>query len=136
MKRLILRPHIASLLLVTVLSGCSSSSNTSAPQQANSNSAEQPAVAQNSAPPAPSAPTRTVQPVPAPTDKPAEPPSTEANASPAKPAAAGNARAPKLIVPEKRIEFGKQPQSKMLVRAIAIRNGGRSNLEIESIVPS
>jgi hypothetical protein len=49
---------------------------------------------------------------------------------------AGNARAPKLVAPEKQIDFGKQPQNKNLVRPIVIKNGGRADLNIESVVPS
>jgi hypothetical protein len=58
------------------------------------------------------------------------------NANTANGLAAGNARAPKLVAPEKKIDFGKQPQDKTLVRAIPIRNGGRAVLNIESVVPS
>jgi len=46
------------------------------------------------------------------------------------------ARAPKLVAPEKQIDFGKQPQNKNLVRPIVIKNGGRADLNIESVVPS
>ena len=43
---------------------------------------------------------------------------------------------PKLVAPAKKIDFGKQPQDKSLVRAITIKNGGRADLNIESVVPS
>jgi hypothetical protein len=51
-------------------------------------------------------------------------------------AAASNTPAPKLVAPEKRVDFGKQPREKSLVRAIAIRNSGKADLKIESVVPS
>ena len=75
----------------------------------------------------------TVQTLPPPPGKP-----TENVSKPDKAVSASNAsgREPKLIAPEKRIDFGKQPQDKNLVRAIAIRNGGSADLKIESIVPS
>jgi hypothetical protein len=41
-----------------------------------------------------------------------------------------------LIAPSKRLEFGKQPQDKTLIRAIVIKNGGRANLNVESVTPS
>jgi len=56
-----------------------------------------------------------------------------ANANTANP---GSERSPKLVVPEKRLDFGKQPQDKTLIRAIAIRNGGQGVLNIESVTPS
>jgi hypothetical protein len=49
---------------------------------------------------------------------------------------AATGRPPKLVVPEKRLDFGKQPQDKTMVRAIPIRNGGLSVLNIESVTPS
>lgn len=51
-------------------------------------------------------------------------------------ATVGNGGSPKLVVPEKRLDFGKQPQDKTMVRAIPIRNGGLGVLNIESVTPS
>jgi len=143
MKRLNLNPYAALLVLVALFSACSGpaensgSTNTSAPQQANSNSAPQPQIAQGNPPaPAPSPAPLTVQQIPPP---PAEKSAAAGNAKAANAAnasAAGNARAPKLVVPEKKIDYGKQPQDKTLVRAIVIKNGGLADLNIESVVPS
>jgi len=132
MKHLNLRPYAALFLLVT-LSACSGPSNDTgagAPQQANSNSAPQPQIAQGSAPVVPSPTPLTADTIP-PAAK-AAPNSTAGEAKPN----AGNARAPKLVVPAKKIDYGKQPQEKTLVRAIVIKNGGLANLNIESVVPS
>jgi hypothetical protein len=38
-------------------------------------------------------------------------------------------------LPGAKIDYGKQDQGKTLVRAIAIKNGGRADLSIESVVP-
>lgn len=143
MKRLNLKLLTSLIVLIALLSGCSSpaenagSSNANAPaQQANSNAAPQPQTAQSSPPaasPTPAPPTvHEISPPPAPVAKPAA--VANANTAPA----SGNAptRAPKLIAPEKKLDFGKQPQDKSLVRAIAIKNGGRADLNIESVAPS
>lgn len=140
MKLLIVRPYAALLVPIALLCGCSSptgpsaSSNANAPQQ-QGNSVEQPRVAQNNA--SPSTPP-TVQSIPPPESKaagnavtPADKPPADRNSS-----TASSARAPKLIAPEKKVDFGKLPQEKTLIRAIAIRNGGRADLNIEAVVPS
>jgi ABC-type Fe3+-hydroxamate transport system substrate-binding protein len=141
MKRLNIKPYAVLLALIALLSACSGpvensgSSNTSAPQQANSNTAPQPQIAQGNPPPdAPISAPPTVQPIP-------PPPATaksaaNSNANAANALGAGNALAPKLVASEKQIDFGKQPQNKNLVRAIVIKNGGRADLNIESVVPS
>jgi hypothetical protein len=144
MKRLNMKPYAALLVLVALISACSGpvenqgSSNTSAPpQQANSNSAPQPQIAQSNPPaaaPGP-APPPTVQQIPPP-PAPAAKSAANSNANAANALGVGNARAPKLVVPDKKIDFGKQPQDKNLVRAIVIKNGGRADLNIESVVPS
>ena len=143
MKRLNQKPYAALLVLAAFLSACSGtaensgSSNTNAPpQQANTNSAEQPQIAQDNPPAAvPSPPPPAVQPIPPPPTTPAKS-AANSNANPANASAAGNARVPKLVAPAKKIDFGKQPQDKSLVRAITIKNGGRADLNIESVVPS
>jgi hypothetical protein len=142
MKRLNLKPYIALLVLAVLLSGCSGSSENSGssdtsapPAQANNNSAPEtqtaeanpPSVDPNSVPPA-------AQPIPPPS-APAEKPAA-GDAKAAKPSVPANAHAPKLVVPSKTIDYGKQPQDKSLVRAIVIKNGGLANLSIESVVPS
>ena len=139
MKQSSLKRCIALLGLVILVSACAGSpentgmSNGNSAQQANSNS-QQPIAqgtpsdaSQSVAPPA-------VQAIPQPATPPVQPQAT-VNGNPAKPAAA-NARAPKLIAPAKRLEFGKQPQDKTLIRAITIKNGGQAVLNIESVTPS
>jgi len=128
------------LALIALTSACVSREESSAPsnsntRQANSNALPPADPQPSNARPNPSTtPPLTVQTLPPPPGK------TSENASKAdKPAVASTAapgREPKLIAPEKRIDFGKQPQDKNLVRAIAIRNGGSADLKIESIVPS
>ena len=142
MKSLDMKPYAALLALAGLISACSGpaensgSSNTNAPPvQANSNSAPQPQIAQGSPPAAtPSPAPLTVQPIP-PLPAPAEKSAVGRDANAANPSP-GNARAPKLVVPNKKIDYGKQPQDKTLVRAIVIRNGGLADLNIESVVPS
>ena len=148
MKCWIVKPYVAVFALMTLLTACSAppensaSSNSNAPQQANSNSREQPVAQSNapSAPPSTSPLTLQQLPPPAPAAKPAEKAmaaaAANANTAIANTAIAGSGRSPKLVVPEKRLDFGKQPQDKTMVRAIPIRNGGLGVLNIESITPS
>lgn len=131
MKHSILKQYALLVVLGLVLSACSgpvengrSSNTNSAQAPSNSNSVAQPNVAQNGTP--------TPVPTPAPTDKAA--PSQNANSAAAAPAP--DARAPKIVLSDKKIDYGKQDQGKTLVRAIAVKNGGKSNLNIESVVPS
>jgi hypothetical protein len=136
MKPLDLRKYAPLLVLIALFSACSGppenggSANDNASQQANSNSSAQ--VAQS--PSAPGTPL-TVQPMPPPA-------APEAASVPAKPAETpkanpvANTHGPKLIAPDKKLDFGKQPQDKTLIRAIAIRNAGKENLKIESVAPS
>jgi hypothetical protein len=143
MKCWIVKPYVAVFALMTLLPACSAppensaSSNSNAPQQANSNSQEQPVAQSNapSAPPSTSPLTLQQLPPPALAAKPAEK-AMAAAAAKANTATAGSGRPPKLIVPEKRLDFGKQPQDKTMVRAIPIRNGGLGVLNIESVSPS
>ena len=143
MKRLNMKQYAALLLLAALVSACSGpaenqgSSNTNAPPaQANSNSAPQPQIAQSNPPAvAPRTAPPTVQPIPPPPAKSAVAGNANA-ANAANGLAAGNARAPKLVAPDKQIDFGKQAQNKNLVRPIVIKNGGRADLNIESVVPS
>lgn len=126
--------------LIALTSACASHEESSAPsnsnsQQANSNAAPPADPQPSDARPNPSTtPPLTVQTLPPPPGKAAEnvpkPDKAAATAS----TTAG--REPKLIAPDKRIDFGKQPQDKNLVRAIVISNGGKADLKIESIVPS
>ena len=140
MKRSMFITYAVLLALIALTSACVSHEESAAPsnsnsQQANSNAAPPADPQPSDARPNPSTtPPLTVQTLPPPLGKP-----TENVAKPDKAAVASNStpgREPKLIAPEKRIDFGKQPQDKSLVRAIAIRNGGKADLKIESIVPS
>jgi hypothetical protein len=131
-----MKPSVIALYMVllaspALLSGCSgppdnsASSNNNAAQQANSNSSQQ-AQAQNQEPSPTTETPLKVQPIP--------PPPTPANANTATPSASG--RQPKLLAPEKKLDFGKQPQDKTIVRAIHIKNAGQAALNIESVTPS
>jgi hypothetical protein len=135
MKTSIIIEYAVVLVLAALLSACagpngdSGSSNANAPQQANGNTPPStPLALQTLPPPQPKADGDSV--------KPAEKPAADRNANTANASSASSVRAPKLVAPEKKIDFGKQPQDKTLVRAIAIRNGGRAVLNIESVVPS
>ncbi len=143
MKSRIMKPYLAVFAFMTLLPACSAppensaSSNSNGPQQANSNSQEQP-IAQSNAPsatPSPSPLTLQQLPPPAPRAKPAEKAMAAAAAN-ANKAPTDSGGSPKLVVPEKRLDFGKQPQDKTMVRAIPIRNGGLGVLNIESVTPS
>lgn len=138
MKHPILVSYAALFLLVALFSGCArqaeNASNANGPQ-ANNNSGQQPPSTSNGTPLA-------VQPIPQPAKpvpdaaKPAEKPPTDHNANTANASTASDARVPKLVAPDKQINFGKQPQDKTMVRAITIKNAGRAALNIESVTPS
>ena len=134
MKRSNLHLYTVLLVLVALFSGCSgtdensATSNTNAPQQANSNSAAQTEIAPSKAPEASLGTPPAVQPIP--------PPTLGSDAARNKTSTDANARAPKLVVSDKKIDFGKQPQNKSLVRTIVVKNGGRADLKIDSVVPS
>ena len=49
---------------------------------------------------------------------------------------APNGKAPKIVIPQTKIDFGKQDQGKTLNRFIAIKNSGNADLNIESVTPS
>jgi hypothetical protein len=131
MKPSVIALYVALLSSPALLSGCSgppdnsASSNNNAAQQANSNSSQQ-AQAQNQVPSPTTETPLKVQPIP--------PPPPPANANTATPPASG--RQPKLVAPEKKLDFGKQPQDKTFVRAIHIKNAGQAALNIESVAPS
>ena len=145
MRDLFLRRYSLLIMLALMLSACSgtaengsSSSTNNSPAQTNSNSASQPAVSQNGTPTSVPTSPPTVQPIPAPAqpDKAAPPQNANSASAPIAVAPAPNAKAPKLVVSETKIDFGTQYQGKTLNRAIAIRNSGKADLNIESVVPS
>src|SRR5258708_18339394 len=125
MKQSTLKRCIALMGLVTLLSACAqppdniATSNGNSAQQANSNS-QQPIAQGTPSDPSPSVAPPAVQAIPPPATPPVQPQAT-VNGNPTKTSSVGNARAPKLIAPAKRLEFGKQPQDKTLIRAIVIR---------------
>jgi len=140
MKRSMFITYAVLFALIALTSACASHEESAAPansnsQQANSNTPLPADPQPSDARPNPSTtPPLTVQTLPPPPGK-----STENVSKPEKAAVASNSasgREPKLIAPEKRIDFGKQPQDKNLVRAIVISNGGKADLKIDSIVPS
>jgi len=49
--------------------------------------------------------------------------------------AAPAGKAPKLLVPEKKLDFGKQPQDKTIARTFRVKNVGNADLNIESVTP-
>jgi hypothetical protein len=133
------KPYAIFLVLAALLSACAGptenagSPNANAPQQANSNSSPQPQVAQSIDP---SAPPLTVQPMPPPVPKAGGDTTKAAEKSANGSAPTPDGRAPKLVAPDTKINFGKVPQEKTLIRAIAIRNAGKEDLKIESVAPS
>jgi hypothetical protein len=52
------------------------------------------------------------------------------------PASAATGPQPELFVPVRKIDFGKQRAGKSIVRTITIKNTGKADLKIESVVPS
>ena len=139
MKKVIRRVFVGPLLLATLMAACSSQ-----PENVNNSGASNSPVAQNGTVPANS---EASSPVAAPAAQPASMPAegakveTESAAPPkvaprpaAQPAPTGPA--PKLVVPTKKIDFGKQPQSTNLARSITIRNGGKAPLKIDAVEPS
>ncbi|HEX8089915.1 MAG TPA: hypothetical protein VF762_13730 [Blastocatellia bacterium] len=134
------------ILLLTLTASCSappedgSKANTNSAQQAGAAKPE-PSVAQSGTPTATgNGNTSTAQPPgaqPEPT-QPASPPGVDM-AKPGEKAApdpAAKARAPRLLVPDKKLDFGKQPQDKTLARTFQIKNVGNADLLIESVTPS
>ncbi|HJZ68017.1 MAG TPA: hypothetical protein VKF81_07845 [Blastocatellia bacterium] len=132
MKPSTIRPCVI-LLALALLPACSgppensASSNNNAATQANSNSNQQPQAQDQAPSPTTETPLK-VQPIP--------PPSPPANTNANIAAKTASGRLPKLVAPEKKLDFGKQPQDKTIVRAIHIKNAGQAALNIESVTPS
>jgi hypothetical protein len=132
------------ILLLTLTASCSAppenvgNANANSAQQAGAAKTEPP-VAQSGTPTATGNPS-TAQPPGAQTApvQPASPPAGDV-VKPAEKAAADSAakgRAPRLLVPDKKLDFGKQPQDKTLARTFQIKNVGNADLLIESVTPS
>jgi hypothetical protein len=135
------------ILLLVLMASCAAPPENA--EKANNNSAQsigaaasEPTVAQSGTPTATSnGNVSTAQP-PVAQSAPAPPASnpTVDSAKPAEKAAAGPAaskdRAPRLLVPDKKLDFGKQPQDKTLARTFQIKNVGNADLLIESVTPS
>jgi predicted lipid-binding transport protein (Tim44 family) len=135
------------ILLLVLMASCSAPSENG--EKANNNSAQptsaatsEPPVAQSGTPTATSdGNVSTAQP-PAPQSAPAQP-SGSSTGDPSKPVekaatatAAAKDRAPRLLVPDKKLDFGKQSQDKTLARTFRIKNVGNADLQIESVTPS
>jgi hypothetical protein len=140
MRKLYIVPILLPMLMMV---GCSSGANQASapPNDANANAS--PPVAQG----APSAdsnsqPTVATPLAPVPPLKPDAKPAANAAAKPGAPAnpitPGGTARAgaPKLILPFSNIDFGSVYQGKSLTRNLVVRNAGKADLSIESVVPS
>jgi predicted lipid-binding transport protein (Tim44 family) len=136
MRKLYIVPILLSMLMV----GCSSGANQASapPNDANANAS--PPVAQG----APSAASDSQPSVATPLAPAPAAPKPDANAA-AKPAAPANpitpgatarAGAPKLILPASNVDFGSVYQGKSLTRNLVVRNAGKADLSIESVVPS
>lgn len=135
--------YLILILIAGLASACSSPpSENAAP--ANSNTA-QPGVPENGTPSATSSSNQSPNVVSAS----GEVTTTKVEAQPA-PATAPQAAAPttaiaeqvrtsglpKIVVPVKKINFGKQPQDKLLTRTFVVKNTGKSELKIEAVEPS
>ena len=139
--------YLVPILFTACLTGCSSGANqasspANAPSDANANSSA--SVAQNATPLAPSgqpsvvAPVRPAQPATKPEAKPGATADAKpaANTNAAHPGATLKTAAPKLILPLVNIDFGSVSQGKSLTRNLVVRNTGKADLNIESVVPS
>jgi hypothetical protein len=112
-------------------------------EKANNNSAQpnaatpsQPPAAQDGTPKATSNANVSTPALPAAQSAPAQPAAAPADSSAkAGEKAATTERAPKLLVPEKKLDFGKQPQDKILARTFQIKNVGNADLKVESVTP-
>jgi hypothetical protein len=118
--------YIWPLLLAGMMCACSPGGESPNPPNTNTTGQAQPA------PQAPRPPVAE-QPVAAPAPA-ASAPAASVPAPAAAPAPPANA--PKLFVPVTRIDFGKQPKDKTITRTITVKNVGKSELKIESVVPS
>ena len=133
--------YIVPILISVLMAGCSSGANqaSSPPNDANANASSP--VAQGGPPTASSSqPTiaTPVAPVP-PAPKSEANPAATAAAQPAAPATtpgATAAGAPKLVLPLSNIDFGSVYQGKSLTRNLVVRNAGKADLNIESVVPA
>ena len=137
--------YFVPILSAVLMAGCSPGANqTSSPENTTANANATPSIAQNAPPPAPSAQHSAekllapAEPLLKPEVKPALSPVARAtgNANIGRPDAAAFASAPKLVVPLSDIDFGKVAQGKSLTRNLVVRNAGKADLSIESVVPS
>jgi hypothetical protein len=71
----------------------------------------------------------------APADNPANPGEKPATKERTPADRAPTDRAPKLLVPAKKLDFGNQPQEKTLARTFQVKNVGNADLQIESVTP-
>lgn len=133
--------YLILILIAGLASACSSPpAENAAP--ANSNTA-QPAIPENGTPPATSGSNQSPNVVSASgevttTKVEAQPAPAPQAAAPTAPIAeqVRAAGVPKIVVPVKMINFGKQPQDKLLTRTFVVKNNGKSELKIEAVEPS
>ena len=132
---------VISILLLILMAACSPAPENA--EKSNNNSAQpnaaapsQPPVAQDGTPKAIGNANVSKLELPAAQSAPAQA-AAKPDDSSAKPGdkAATSARAPKLLVPEKKLDFGKQPQDKILARTFQIKNVGNADLQVESVTP-
>lgn len=109
------------MLLIAVMSACSAPSENSNTDNSN---AAQPAASQNGADSSA-----------APNQQPAAEKVAVQAADQPVPQDVINA-GPKLVVPVKRLNFGKQPKDKSLSRTFVIKNAGKAELKISAVEPS
>jgi hypothetical protein len=119
--------YILPLVLAGLTSACSPGGESPNPPASNTSRQPQQAAPQ-------SAPQKvSQQPVAAPVQA---PPAATTTVVPAPPPPPPPANAPKIFVAATRIDFGKQPMEKSINRSIVVKNVGKSELKIESVVPS
>ena len=138
------RLNVISVLLLVLMAACSAAPENAEKANDNSskeNTAPQSSVAQNGTPTVISnanistAPLPVAQPAPAPNGAgPADGPAKPGEKSAAREDTPAG-RAPKLLVPAKKLDFGKQPQEKTLARTFQVKNVGNADLQIESVTP-
>jgi len=116
--------YVWPLLFAGVMCACSPGGESPNPPNSNTTGQAQPA-------PQPPRPPVAQQPVATPGPAASAPAPTATATPPAPPA-----NAPKLFVPVTKIDFGKQPKEKTITRSITVKNVGKSELKIESVVPS
>jgi hypothetical protein len=136
--------NVISVLLLMLMAACSAPPENAEKANDNStkqNTASQSSVAQNGTPTVTSNANISTSQLPVAQPAPAQTAAGSADSS-AKPGEKSvtkentpGERAPRLLVPAKKLDFGKQPQEKTLSRTFQIKNVGNADLQIESVTP-